>query len=156
MENKVELIGHYGGDITHAMSAWTSTTRAREASEEDLKRIIGNMARDNHGTPFEKSFIHFLVTTDIATHIHLIKHRIGVSVNTESARYKELKDDKFYIPVDWPEEEQNRLEDFALKSYEEYHNCLNRLKKNYGFSRKRAKETARFYLPYANQVTQDV
>jgi len=26
-ENKVELIGTYGGDETHALSAWTSTSR---------------------------------------------------------------------------------------------------------------------------------
>ena len=25
--NKVELIGYYGSDETHALSAWTSTTR---------------------------------------------------------------------------------------------------------------------------------
>lgn len=41
------------------------------------------------------------MNTDIASHIHLIKHRIGVSVNTESARYKELHEDKYYLPQDW-------------------------------------------------------
>jgi hypothetical protein len=33
-----------------------------------------------------------LINSDIASHIHKIKHRIGVSVNADSARYKELKD----------------------------------------------------------------
>ena len=27
MRNKVELLGHYGSDETHACSAWTSTSR---------------------------------------------------------------------------------------------------------------------------------
>ena len=27
-QNKVELLGHYGGDLQHAMSAWTSTQEA--------------------------------------------------------------------------------------------------------------------------------
>ena len=49
---------------------------------------------------------HFLVTTEMASHVQLIKHRIGVSFNGESARYKELKEDKFYIPDDWSEDEQ--------------------------------------------------
>src|SRR5689334_8018873 len=104
-DNSVELIGHYGGDETHALSAWTSTKR--ELTPERQKRIgamLTQLAQAGHHTPFEKSAIHFLVTVDTATHIHLIKHRIGVSINAESARYKEHKTDKFYIPDDWPEE----------------------------------------------------
>jgi thymidylate synthase ThyX len=78
--NSVELVGHYGGDETHALSAWTSTSR--ELTDEKRERIpilLARLARDGHHTPFEKSALHFLVTTDIATHIHLLKHRIGVS-----------------------------------------------------------------------------
>ena len=50
------------------------------------------LASEGHHTPFEKSSLHFLVTVDQATHIHLLKHRIGVAINGESARYKELKE----------------------------------------------------------------
>ena len=106
-------------------------------------------------TPFEKSSQHFLVTTDIATHIHILKHRIGVSVNGESARYKELKDDKFYIPTDWDEDEQVKLIRHCEESIQKYHDTLARLVAK-GVSKKRAKESARFYLPYANQITADV
>lgn len=83
-KNKVELIGSYGGDLSHALSAWTSTSR--ELSEEKFSRIdklLNMLASSGHETPFEKSTLHFLVTTDIATHIHLLKHRVGVSVNAE-------------------------------------------------------------------------
>ena len=102
MTNKVELLGYYGDDNTHACSAWTSTSR--DLSEEKINRIpklLKMLADEGHHTPFEKSYLHFLVTTDIASHIHIIKHRIGVSVNGESARYKELKEDKYYLPEDW-------------------------------------------------------
>ena len=34
--NKVELIGHYGSDTTHAQSAWTSTSR--KLSKDKLVR----------------------------------------------------------------------------------------------------------------------
>lgn len=98
--NTVELLGWYGGDQEHAMSAWTSTSRDYESKKDRMPRLLEMLAKDGHHTPFEKSTLHFLVDTDIATHIHLIKHRIGVSVNAESARYKELKEDKFYLPVD--------------------------------------------------------
>jgi thymidylate synthase ThyX len=102
MNNSVELIGHYGDDLTHALSAWTSTSR--DITEEKRSRIgslLEMLASEGHHTPFEKSTLHFLVTVDQATHIHLLKHRIGVSINGESARYKELKEDKSYIPSDW-------------------------------------------------------
>jgi len=104
MKNQVELLGYYGDDTTHACSAWTSTSR--ELTDEKIERIpklLKMLASEGHHTPFEKSSLHFLVTVDQATHIHLIKHRIGVSVNGESARYKELKEDKFYLPEDFTE-----------------------------------------------------
>ena len=102
-DNTVELVGWYGGDETHALSAWTSTSR--DLTEEKKTRIpslLKMLAENGHETPFEKSSLHFLVTVDTATHIHLLKHRIGVSVNGESARYKELKGDKYLGPDDWP------------------------------------------------------
>jgi thymidylate synthase (FAD) len=113
------------------------------------------LAENGHETPFEKSSIHFLVTTDIASHIHLIKHRIGVSVNAESARYKELKEDKYHVPVDWDAEEQELYIEHMEASLQKYHSTLERLVQK-GMSRKRAKESARLYLPYGNQITADV
>lgn len=155
-ENKVELLGHYGGDLTHAQSAWTSTMR--DIDEKKLARLpalLDMLASNGHETPFEKSSLHFLVTTDIATHIHIIKHRIGTSVNGESGRYKELKDDKFYVPQDWPGEEQALYIEFMEDALGKYHKCLERLVAG-GMDKKRAKESARFYLPYGNQIQADV
>ena len=155
-ENSVELIGTYGGDSTHALSAWTSTSRS--LTDEKKKRIPGllkMLAENHHETPFEKSSIHFLITTDLATHVHIIKHRIGTSVNCESSRYKELKDDKFYVPGDWPTDEQECYIAFMENALREYHACLERLVAK-GVNRKRAKESARFYLPYGNQLQADV
>jgi flavin-dependent thymidylate synthase len=154
--NLVELIGCYGSDETHALSAWTSTSR--ELTEDKHNRIpslIKMLAENEHHSVFEKSSLHFLVTTDIASHIHLLKHRIGVSINAESARYKELKDDKCYLPIDWDEEEIQNYNLFMESAYKQYHDVLSRLTTK-GMSRKRAKESARFYLPYGNQIVADV
>jgi flavin-dependent thymidylate synthase len=154
--NKVELVGFYGSDETHALSAWTSTSRdLTDEKRGRMDKLLTMLATNGHYTPFEKSSQHFLVTTDIATHIHILKHRIGVSVNGESARYKELKDDKFYIPTDWDEDEQVKLIRHCEESIQKYHDTLARLVAK-GVSKKRAKESARFYLPYANQITADV
>lgn len=154
--NKVELIGTYGSDESHALSAWTSTSR--DLTEEKLGRmdkLLNMLGTEGHHTVFEKSCQHFLVTTDLSVHIQLLKHRIGTSINAESARYKELKDDKFYIPSDWSQDEQALLVTHCEQSIERYHNCLTRLVAS-GMPKKRAKESARFYLPYANQLTADI
>jgi thymidylate synthase (FAD) len=157
MNNSVELVGYYGGDKSHALSAWTSTSR--ELTPDKIGRIpslLEMLADNGHGTPFEKSSLHFLVTSDIATHIHMLKHRIGVSINGESARYKELNDDKAYIPPDWPDEWAYKLDTHIQHSFELYHECIDSLVNFYGFNRKRAKESARLFNPYSTQLTCDV
>lgn len=155
MKNRVELMGHYGCDLIHATSAWTSTSR--ELNKEKIERIpnlLAMLASEGHHTPFEKSSLHFLVTVDQATHIHLLKHRIGVSINGESARYKELKEDKTYIPSDWPPEMQRHLESLTVMTNKYYHECLDLLTPILG--RKRAKESARFFKMFNSQITMDV
>lgn len=154
--NSVTLLGHYGGDREHAASAWTSTSRALTPEKETrIPALLKMLAENNHATPFEKSSLHFLVTTDISLHIQLLKHRIGVSINGESARYKELKDDKYYVPQDWNNEEVALYVEHMENSLKAYHECLARLVAA-GMDRKRAKESARLYLPYGNQITADV
>lgn len=169
MKNTVELLGHYGSDEVIACSAWTSTSRdLTEEKKGRIANLICKLWREGHHTPFEKSGLHFLVNCDIASHIHLLKHRVGVSVNAESARYKELKEDKFYIPEDWKDIralhcKKNGLDDETwyslLESYTEvgnemYHKCLEELTPVLG--RKRAKETARFFKTYNSQIQADV
>ena len=101
MKNKVELLGHYGSDEVIACSAWTSTSRnLTDKKRARIPSLIEMLWVNGHETPFEKGVVHFIVDTDIASHIHLLKHRIS-SLNAESARYKELKEDKYYIPEDW-------------------------------------------------------
>ena len=167
MNNTVELIGTYGDDELIACSAWTSTSR--DLTEEKRARIpdmLTHLWDHGHETPFEKGVVHFLVNCDIASHIHLLKHRIS-SLNAESARYKELKEDKFYIPedfynckisdimtvqsfTDWGE----ILEDHTNTSNFLYHECLKDMEKQYG--RKRAKESARYFKMYNSQIQSDV
>lgn len=170
MNNKVELIGYYGSDEIHACSAWTSTSRDITQEKRDrIPKLLKMLADAGHHTPFEKSSLHFLVDCDIASHIHLLKHRIGVSINGESARYKELKEDKYYIPDDWVGIPQSQYEGKFADSYHKwsevlenytkagnklYHECLKDLEPVLG--RKRAKESARFFKTYNSQIQADV
>ena len=155
MINTVELIGHYGGDITHGQSAWTSTSRELTPEKrERIPELLKMLAEKGHETPFEKSSLHFLVTVDQATHIHLLKHRIGVSVNAESARYKELKEDRNYLPMDWPDELIERLIVHNKRSDMLYHEALHELESILG--RARAKESARYFKTMNSQLTLDI
>ena len=208
-QNLVSLIGYYGGDKTHCLSAWQSTCLdnidslsslyeetindgtkgdswvdhlfedAKANRKRSPKELLLYLAGAGHHTPFEKSTLHFQIRADIASHIHFLKHRIGVSINTESARYKELPD-KWYLPSDWATfdgteihlaqdlsedlaefPEFNKAEDIIelLNSYAElghklYHLTCNKLTPVVG--RKRAKECSRYFLPYCKQVDFDV
>jgi flavin-dependent thymidylate synthase len=171
MTNKIELIGYYGNDEIHACSAWTSTSRdITDEKRTRIPKLLKMLADAGHHTPFEKSSLHFLVDCDIASHVHLLKHRIGCSINGESARYKELKEDKYYIPDDWSATKRTDTIKFggqdgsvfwsdALLEYTElgnklYHACLKDLEPVLG--RKRAKESARFFKTYNSQIQADV
>jgi flavin-dependent thymidylate synthase len=175
LKNTVELLGYYGSDEIISCSAWTSTSRElTEDKKARIPKLINMLWRDGHETPFEKGVVHFLVNTDIASHIHLLKHRIS-SLNAESARYKELKEDKYYLPEDWSDIEVS--EDFVwgdhgsvvalkhekwidiLEKYTQegnvlYHACMADLEPVLG--RKRAKESARFFKTYNSQIQADI
>lgn len=182
--NSVVLLGSYGGDESHCLSAWQSTNVELDVElSEDVKERIHQLfiatvvdkkktpqdlllmlAENNHHTPFEKSCLHFQLTADVASHIHCLKHRIAVSINAESARYKEL-DDKWYLPDDWDQIElsgygpkrytlKNLLDDHTQKSHDLYHLAVDELTPVLG--RKRAKESARYFLTYNKQLDYDM
>ena len=176
LKNTVELLGYYGSDEVISCSAWTSTSR--ELTDEKRARIpkmINMLWSQGHETPFEKGVVHFLVNVDQASHIHLLKHRIS-SFNGESARYKELKEDKYYIPEDWKDISaesysydpdwskahgwiggdtwSDMLEKYTELGNELYHKCIADLEPVLG--RKRAKESARFFKTYNSQIQADI
>jgi len=179
--NRVSLIGHYGNDALIAQAAWVSTSS--ELTEEKQKRIpqfIEKLWVEGHETPFERGVLHFQVLLSIDVHIQLLKHRIGVSVNSESARYKELKGDNYYLPEDWEgifvqetvwdddgdyvlgvndgikdaEYWINTLKKYTKLGNDLYHQCLKDLTPVLG--RKRAKESARYFKTYNSQIVSDV
>ena len=127
--------------------------------------------REGHESAFEIGIVHFLVDTDIASHIHLLKHRIS-SLNAESARYKALKEDKYYVPEEWANIEVSdknirvdangspnlnwatNLEKYTRLGNKLYHACVKDLEPTLG--RKRAKESARFFKTYNSQIQADI
>jgi len=123
-KNSVELITYMGNDELHSLAAWASTFAEFDIDIPDnienrvdviVKHILNNgkkkrtiqdllafLAENEHTSPFRFSSFVFAATTDIATHIQKLKHRVILEAeNGESARYKELQENKFYLPEDW-------------------------------------------------------
>jgi flavin-dependent thymidylate synthase len=137
-------------------------------------QLLNSLADNNHGTPFEKSILDFQLSADLASHIHSLKHRIS-SINAESARYKEFLLDKYYIPSDWKYlkcsntifaddsygdefasyggDWQSILKDYTELGFRLYHQAIKDLEPTLG--RKRAKESARYFLGYNTQLNYD-
>jgi thymidylate synthase ThyX len=97
---------------------------------------------------------------------------VGVEINSESARYKELVD-KYYIPCDWLDLKVNNesLYEAGLAQYKDltwaevlmehsehgnklYHECAKQTTEILG--RKRAKESSRYFLGYNKQLDYDM
>lgn len=154
----VELVAIHGDDITPAQAAWYST--AKELSTDKLARVppmLRTLAEGDapehlaHSVPFEHTLLSFRVTSEIATHIHFLKHRIGVSISSQSARWMEFKQDTYYVPDDWPEDVAESYRKCIEVAFELYHSTIDTLQAS-GIDRKRAKESARLVLPYATQI----
>jgi flavin-dependent thymidylate synthase len=199
-DNKVVLLGYYGGDDRVCLSAWQSTNveldielsedvreRVRQLYEATVvtktkspRELLHFLAEHKHTSPFRKSYLDFQITGDIASHIHCLKHTVGCEINSESARYKELRD-KWYLPKDWagkkvnleaieyeslltflmdtefssyPLDWQDVLDKYSVLGHKLYHLACDQLAPTLG--RKRAKESARYFLPYNKQLDYDM
>lgn len=180
---KVKLIGWYGGDIAIARAAWTSTQiNVDSKSSENIRDLLVNKLWNNgsgkpHKTPFERGLVEFNITCDQVSHIHLLKHRLA-NINGESARYKELKEDKFYLPEDWKDTLVDKkhhnmnyvntqveanwgsvswmelLDNYTRIGNALYHKALEDLTPILG--RKRAKESARYFKTMNSEITLSV
>lgn len=101
-EITVNLIDKMGDDTRIAAAAWVSTSadagiqRAKD-KPDDVSGVINYLMKHRHGTPFEHGCLQIFVHAPIFVWREWHRHRIGVSYNEESGRYKQL-DPVFYIP----------------------------------------------------------
>jgi thymidylate synthase (FAD) len=98
----VKLIDSMGSDASILSAMLVSTTSYDQIGEktEDHEAAQGRinfLMKNRHGTPFEHAAMTFYVEAPIAVFREWHRHRIGISYNETSGRYKQL-DPKFYIP----------------------------------------------------------
>src|SRR4051812_2594236 len=109
----VALVGGHGSEELIASAARVSTegagtlgSRARRRLLDRLLRrrvqvqpprdggiagLIGYLMKHRHGSPFEHNSMTFYVEVPIFVMRELMRHRIGVSFNETSARYRDLE-----------------------------------------------------------------
>jgi thymidylate synthase ThyX len=178
--NSVVLIDYMGSDNTHAINAWASTflelgvelpedVKSRTdiltdailnkgGRKRDVPGLLKFLAEHGHTSPFRSSKFLFGMNIELASHVQLLTHTVAIEhTNAESARYKELKEDKFYLPDDWLDYgEAGKFWYQKLKADTEYRNkCYHAALDDLtaaGMPRDRAKETARFFKTYNSQI----
>lgn len=193
--NSVELIDYMGSDKLHSLAAWASTFAEFDMElpediedrvdvivnhilnngkrKKSINELLEYLAQNEHTSPFRFSSFVFAATTDIATHIQKLKHSVILEAeNGESARYKELKEDKFYLPEDWKgiscsdtimvnnnrdhfslpssDDWYERLEKYTKLGNNLYHQAIKDITPILG--KKRTKETARYFKTYNSQI----
>jgi len=97
---RVELVDHMGTDRSVVNAARVSTKGEAAHTPWDAEKdpgLINYLMRDKHGTPFEHNALQFFVRAPIFVYREWHRHRIGLSYNEESGRYKKLAPE-FYIP----------------------------------------------------------
>lgn len=163
----------YPDPRTWAIAAWASTSNLSHVELQSLpvdarltelfeslaetkkrspKELLQFLLESGHMSPFRHgSHFVFLIETDLASVIQTLKHRIGVEVNSQSFRYKQ-QDDRYLIPPDAPDWYQKALRRQTRAAHQQYTESLERLKAE-GYNPTRAKELARYFVPYNKVMT---
>lgn len=106
----VSLEASCASDLDVVNAARVSLAKRSDWEWEDTSGLLGRglskadegvlrfLMRSKHGTPFEHTFFRWHVRAPIFVFREWHRHRIGVSINEESARYTQLAGD-FYIPA---------------------------------------------------------
>lgn len=102
-EITVRLVQSMGGDHMVVAAARVSTSGedalvwADPEKVEESAGLIRYLMRHRHGTPFEHSALTFFVHAPIFVWREWHRHRVGMSYNEESGRYKQLEP-VFWVP----------------------------------------------------------
>lgn len=96
--SSVELVQHVGDDSGIAAAARVSLANdLKVRPDEDNYKLIKYLLKHEHGTPLEHNLLTLRVTAPLYVIQEMLRHRIGVSFNQESARYIQVLN-RAYVP----------------------------------------------------------
>ena len=92
MNNKVELLSHFGNDLIVVNVARVSYGKEVEEFTEKDAKLIKYLVNHKHTSPFRHPQLQFRITCPIYVERQLFKHQIGMSANSISGRYVDFSD----------------------------------------------------------------
>lgn len=92
MNNKVELLSHFGNDLMIVNVARVSYGKEVSSLEEKDNKLINYLVKHGHTSPFRHPQLQFRITCPIYVERQLFKHQVGLSANSISGRYVDFSD----------------------------------------------------------------
>src|SRR5690606_13463865 len=90
---KVELLDYFGGDVNHVNVARVSYGKeASNYTEEQNIKLLNYLVNHGHTSPFRHSTLQFRIKCQIYVERQILKHQVGISVNSISGRYVDFSD----------------------------------------------------------------
>jgi thymidylate synthase (FAD) len=106
MNNKVELLSHFGDDLMIVNVARVSYGKEVVTFEEKDAKLINYLVNHGHTSPFRHPQLQFRITCPIYVERQLFKHQVGLSANSISGRYVDFSDT--YSTIDgWRKQSQS-------------------------------------------------
>ena len=97
----VRLVDHMGSDDSIVQAARISyNNHGHQEDSQKTRHLIRYLMRNWHTTPFEMVEFKFHIKAPIYVARQWLRHRTA-SVNEVSARYTQIKDDEFYVPMEF-------------------------------------------------------
>lgn len=90
---KVELLGHFGGDLMVANVARVSYDKEVAQFGANDAKLLHYLAKHKHTSPFRHPHLQFRIECPIYVERQLFKHQVGMSANSISGRYVDFHDE---------------------------------------------------------------
>jgi thymidylate synthase (FAD) len=94
---KVELLSHFGDDLTIANIARVSYDKESKESSERDRKLLKFLAEHGHTSPFRHPQLQFRIECPIFVERQLFTHQVGFARNSLSGRYVDFSD-TYWLP----------------------------------------------------------
>lgn len=98
MNNKIELLEHFGSDLMVTNVARVSYGKFKDDFDDKDERLIKYLIEHKHTSPFRHPQLQFRVKCPIYVERQIFKHQVGISTNSISGRYVDFSD-SYDIPT---------------------------------------------------------
>lgn len=114
-----------GSDLTVVNSAKVSFAKRADEYGDGEAALLRFLIRERHGSPFESVTMRWVVRAPLYVLYEWHRHRVGHSVNEESARYTKMRDDYIMFGPDEIREQYGRPGNYKFRQMEDKDVAIN-------------------------------